>query len=399
MQAGLPLEGVTVVAVEQAVAAPLATRHLVDLGARVLKIERVDGGDFARQYDSAVHGNGAHFVWLNRGKESVALDLRSPAGLRIVEQLVDRADVFLQNLGPGAAERLGLGADHLRSTRPRLITVDVSGFGPDGPYSGKKSYDMLIQAETGLIAMTGSPDRPAKTGVPAADIAASMYAFSGVLAALLRRATTGAGGHVEVNMFDAVVEWMGYPLNTVMATGEAPPRAGLGHPAIVPYDAYPTSDGLQLLIGVQNDRGWVALATRVLHRPELAVDPRYATNAARAARRDEVDALVGELTATVPAAELLDRLDAAGVPAAMLNEVGAVVEHPQLAARDRWREVAVPGGTIRAPLPPITLDGPEPVMGPVPSLGAHTEGVLRELAYSPEQIADLLAEGIVGSGG
>jgi itaconate CoA-transferase len=391
-----PLDGITVVAIEQAVAAPMATRHLADLGARVIKIERVDGGDFARQFDSSVHGNGAHFVWLNRGKESVALDLRSSAGRRIVEQLVDQADVFLQNLGPGAAERLGLGADHLRSTRPRLVTVDVSGYGPDGPYATKKSYDMLIQAEAGLIAVTGSPEQPAKTGVPAADIAAATYAFSGTLAALLRRATTGIGGHVDISMFDAVVEWMGYALNTVMATGVRPPRVGLGHPAIVPYDAYPTADGLQLLIGVQNDRGWVAIATHLLGRPELAVDPRYATNQARAARRAEVDGLVADVTRTLPAHELLDRLDAVGVPAAMLNEVDAVARHPQLAARDRWRPVQVPGGVIQAPLPPINLDGTEAVMGPVPSLGQHTEAVLRELAYSDDQIAGLRDSGIVG---
>ena len=394
---GQPLAGITVIAVEQAVAAPLATRHLADLGARVIKIERAGSGDFARQYDTAVHGNGAHFVWLNRGKESVALDLRSTGGRRVVEQLVDRADVFLQNLGPGAAQRLGLGAAALRATRPRLITVDMSGFGPDGPYAAKKSYDMLIQAESGLIAMTGYPDRPAKTGVPAADIAASMYAFSGILAALLRRATTGAGGHVEVNMLDAVVEWMGYPLHTVQATGVAPPRAGLGHAAIVPYDAYPTADGLQVLIGVQNDRGWAALATQVLRRPELAVDPRYATNSDRAARRGEVDALVADVTAALAAAELIQLLDAAGVPAAMLNEVDAVVDHPQLRARDRWREVQVPGGTIRAALPPITIDGPEPLMGPVPALGEHTQAVLSKLGYPTGEIEALRLAGVLGS--
>jgi crotonobetainyl-CoA:carnitine CoA-transferase CaiB-like acyl-CoA transferase len=391
-----PLDGVTVVAVEQAVAAPLATRHLADLGARVIKLERVASGDFARQYDAAVFGNGAHFVWLNRSKESVAIDLAAPDGREIVRGLLDRADVFLQNLAPGAAQRLGLAGVELRAKRPRLITVDMSGYGPGGPLSAKKAYDMLVQAETGLIAMTGSEAEPAKTGIPAADIAAGMYAFSGVLAALLRRATTGLGGHLEVNMFDAVVEWMGYPLNTVLATGIAPSRAGLGHQAIVPYDAYPTADGVQLLIGVQNDRGWATLASQVLKRPELAHDPRYATNAARTARRAEVDTLVAELTSTLTADDLLRRLDAAGIPAAALNGVAAVADHPQLRARDRWRPVDVPGGTIRAPLPPITLDGEEPRMDPVPALGEHTDRVLAELGYSAEQIGALRAAGAVG---
>jgi itaconate CoA-transferase len=390
------LEGITVVAVEQAVAAPLATRHLADLGARVIKIERVDGGDFARQYDSAVRGTGAHFVWLNRSKESVAVDLTSAAGREIVERLIDRADVFLQNLAPGAAARLGLGAAQLREGRPRLVTVDMSGYGPGGPYSQKKAYDMLVQSEAGLIAMTGTPETPSKTGVAAADIAAGVYAFSGVLAALLRRGRTGEGGHVEVNMFDSIVEWMGYPLYTAMYTGIAPPRAGLGHAAIVPYDAYPTADGSQLLIGVQNDRGWAALVRDVLGRPALATDPRYASNAGRVSHRQEVDGLVAELTRTLPAAELIGRLDAAGIPNAAINGVAEVARHPQLAARDRWRDVGSPGGPIRAVLPPITLDGEEARMDPVPALGEHTDTLLRELAYSEGQIARLRATGAVG---
>jgi crotonobetainyl-CoA:carnitine CoA-transferase CaiB-like acyl-CoA transferase len=394
----LALEAITVVAIEQAVAAPLATRHLADLGARVIKVERVDGGDFARHFDHAVQGQAAHFVWLNRSKESMAVDLSSESGGRIIRRLIDSADVFLQNLGPGAAARLGLGSAELRASRPRLVTVDMSGYGPGGPYAQKKAYDMLVQSEAGLIAMTGTPEFPSKTGVAAADIAAGMYAFSGVLAALLRRTQTGSGGHVDVSMFDAVVEWMGYPLYTAMYTGGAPPRSGLGHAAIVPYDGYPTQEGGRLLIGVQNDRQWRSFVCEVLEKPELVDDPRYASNMARVAHRVEVDEIVATVTRTIPAAELARRLDAAGIPNAALNEVSDVVEHPQLAARDRWREVGTPNGPIRAVLPPITLDGEAPRMDPIPALGEHTDAILREFGYTAADIADLRASGVVGGG-
>ncbi len=391
-----PLEGITVVAIEQAVAAPLATRHLADLGARVIKLERVDGGDFARQWDGAVHGTGAHFTWLNRSKESLALDLASPAGREIVLRLLDRADVFLQNLAPGAIERLKLGSDSLRAARPRLITVDMSGYGVGGPLGDKKAYDMLVQSEGGLISMTGSPQSPAKTGVPAADIGAGMYAFSGTLAALLRRERTGAGGQVEVSMFDAVVEWMGYPMYATMYTGVQPPRAGLGHAGIVPYDGYPTADGTLLLIGIQNDRGWQALARDVLRQPELALDPRFATNVSRVAHRQEVDGIIAAVTRHSSAEELRRLLDAAGIPNAAVNGVQQVIDHPQLAARDRWREVDVPGATVPAVLPPIGLDGDTPRMDPVPALGEHTDPILAELGYAATEIRELRAAGLVG---
>ena len=278
----LPLEGITVVALEQAVAAPFATRQLADQGARVIKVERVDGGDFARAYDSAVRGGlGTHFAWLNRSKESVALDLKRDEGRAILADLVARADVFLQNLAPGAAARLGFGADALRARDPRLIVVDMSGYGTSGPYRDKRAYDMLVQAEAGLISVTGTPETPVKAGSPLADIAAGMYAFSGVLAALVRRGGTGEGASIEVSMFDAVAEWMTQAMYTTLFTGSPPPRTRLSHPVIAPYDAYPTADGADVVIGVQNDRGWAALAAGVLDRPDLVTDPEFATNRAR----------------------------------------------------------------------------------------------------------------------
>ncbi|HVW43128.1 MAG TPA: CoA transferase, partial [Amycolatopsis sp.] len=314
----LPLDGVTVVGLEQAVAAPLATRHLADHGARVIKVERVDGGDFARAYDTTVRGMGSHFVWLNRGKESVALDLKSDEGAGLLRDLIARADVFLQNLAPGAAARLGLDAGTLRAARPELIVVDMSGYGSSGPYRDRRAYDLLVQSETGLVSITGTPEAPAKTGIPTADLAAGMYAYSGVLSALLRRARTGEGAHVEVSMFDALAEWMGHPLYMSAHTGAQPPRTGLSHPIIAPYDAYPTADG-EVLIGIQNDRGWVRLVSEVLGRPELADDPDFATNVARVRNRGRVDAVVAAGTKDLTSAELVRRLDAAGIASAKVN--------------------------------------------------------------------------------
>ncbi len=334
----LPLQGFTIVAIEQAVAAPLATRNLADLGARVIKVERIDGGDFARGYDHVVHGTGAHFVWLNRGKESIAVDLKSAEGCSIVRRLIDRADVFVQNLAPGAADRLGLGADELRSQRPELVTVGISGFGVGGQFEQRKAYDMLIQAEAGLISITGTPDQPAKTGIPTADIASGMYAAQAVLAALLRRLRTGEGATIDVSMLDATVEWMGHALYTQMYTGAPPPRMGLSHTSIAPYDAYPTSDG-QMLIGVQNDTGWRTLVTEVLDAPELADDPRLATNVDRVQNRSLCDTLVGAQTRRWSTAELDARLAAAGIPAAQVKGLDQVVDHPQLRDRNRWRTI------------------------------------------------------------
>ena len=382
--AQLPLEGITVVAVEQAVAGPLATRHLADLGARVIKIERPGEGDFARAYDDTVHGQASHFIWLGRGKESIELDLGSDRGLQVAYVLIDRADVVISNLAPGAMGRLGLGAEELRARRDDLVVVTISGYGDDGPYTHRKAYDMLVQAETGLCSINGTPEAAAKTGVPVSDIATGMYTLSAVQAALFRRERTGAGATIEVSMLEATAEWMGHPMYIRMYADRQVGRMGLSHAAICPYDGFPTRDG-QVLIGVQNDRGWAALVRDVLGRPELVDDDRFATNIARVARRAEVDALVASLTSGFESDELMSRLEEYGVPAARLNDVAGLVEHPQLAARDRWRDVDTPGGPVRGLLPPMTFTDVELPVRPVPALGQHTEAILAELGLAREE--------------
>ncbi|MBA8824080.1 crotonobetainyl-CoA:carnitine CoA-transferase CaiB-like acyl-CoA transferase [Saccharopolyspora lacisalsi] len=388
-----PLEGITVVSLEQAVAAPLATRNLADLGARVVKVERTDGGDFARGYDHAVHGTGAHFVWLNRGKESVAVDLKTAEGRSVVRNLVEHADVFVQNLAPGATERLGLGAADLRSARPELVVANLSGFGAGGPMEQRKAYDMLIQAEAGLISITGTPETPVKTGIPTADIASGMYCSQAVLAALLRHGRTGEGATIDVSMLEATAEWMGYALYTQMHTGTQSPRMGLSHSSIAPYDAFPTRDG-QMLIGVQNDHGWRTLVTDVLGVPELADAPRFATNVERVRHRAECDACVAEQTALWSTEELDEHLARAGVPAAQLKELDQVVQHPQLAARDRWREIGTEHATVEALLPPATFTDVEAHMGDVPALGQHTRALLVESGMDTSSADEALRNGV-----
>jgi crotonobetainyl-CoA:carnitine CoA-transferase CaiB-like acyl-CoA transferase len=370
---GLPLDGIVVVACEQAVAAPFATRQLAELGARVIKVERPDTGDFARDYDTTVQGLSSHFVWLNRSKESMALDLKSDTVT--VLRLLERADVFVQNFAPGAAERLGLGADVLRARFPRLITCSISGYGPDGPYRDAKAYDLLVQAEAGVLAVTGSPDEPAKAGIPVADIAAGMYAFSGILAALYERDRTDRGRHVEISLFDALVEWMGFPLQYTAGSGTAPRRAGTSHAAIAPYGAFAAGDGGEIVLGIQNEREWVAFCAQVLRRPELAVDERFATGAARVANRPalhgEIDSVFAELTT----AEIVERLATARIANARRREVADVLDHPQLLARDRWTEVGSGAGPVRSLRPPL-----EPArLGPIPRLGEHTAAIRRWL--------------------
>jgi itaconate CoA-transferase len=374
----LPLKGITVVALEQAVAGPLASRNLADLGARVIKLERPGEGDFARHYDHEVHGLATHFVWLNRGKESFEVDLKSPDGQRLVRALLARADVFLHNTAPGVVERLGLDGETLRAAHPRLIVLNISGYGSAGPRKDRKAYDMLVQAESGMVAVTGTPETATKTGVPTADIAAGLYAAMSVLSALFRRERTGLGAVIDVSMFDAAVEWMGHPLYMQLYGGRQIPRMGLSHAAIAPYDAYPTADG-QILIGVQNDRGWRTLVAEVFGRPEYADDPRFATNVNRVAHRAECDAVVAECTSSWSTAKLDERLAEVGIPAAQINSTADVLEHPQLVERDRWRTVQTEAGEIRGVLPPMTFRDVELPMGPVPALGEHSAAIRAEL--------------------
>jgi itaconate CoA-transferase len=376
--ASLPLHGITVVSLEQAVAAPFATRQLADLGARVIKVERAGSGDFARDYDRTVQGLASYFVWLNRGKESIELDVKSEHGTRVLAALLGRADVFVQNLAPGAADRLGLSASELRTRHPRLICCSVSGYGPDGPYAHKKAYDLLVQCEAGLLSVTGTAETPAKAGISVADIAAGMYAFTGVLAALYERERTGAGTTVEVAMLDALGEWMSQPYLFSVYGGEPPRRTGARHASISPYGPYAAKDG-QVFLGLQNEREWAVLCAEILGQPRLIDDPRFATNTERVANDHELTPIIEAALQELTAAEVEARLDAAGIANARLRTPAEFAAHPQLAARNRWRDVTTPTGTVRALLPPVTVDGQEPAMGSVPALGQHTAAILAEL--------------------
>lgn len=378
----LPLHGITVVACEQAVAAPFATRQLAELGARVIKVERPGAGDFARDYDDAVRGLSSHFVWLNRSKESLALDLK--ADTDVVLRLLARADVFVHNFAPGAIERLGLGAATLRERFPRLITCAISGYGSSGPYRDAKAYDLLIQSEAGLVSVTGTPDEPAKSGIPAADIGAGMYAFSAVLAALYDRERTGHGTDLEISLFDALVEWMGFPLYYTGYGGTPPQRAGTSHAAIAPYGTFAAGDGTEVVLAIQNEREWAAFCADVLGDAGLAADGRFDTGARRLANRPALHAAIDAVFATLTGEELTARLAAARIAHARRREVAEVLEHPQLAARGRWTTVGSPAGPLRALLPPIVLPGRPPRMDPVPAVGEHTEAIMRWLDEEPE---------------
>ena len=380
---GPPLAGLTVVTLEQAVAAPFATRQLADLGARVIKVERPGTGDFARGFDTTVHGQASYFIWLNRGKESIELDLKSADGRRVLAALAARADVLVQNLAPGAAERLGLGAARLRKRHPRLIACSISGYGTDGPYRHKKAYDLLVQCETGLVSVTGTPDQPAKVAISVADIAAGMYAYSGVLTALYQRERTGEGTSIEVAMLDALGEWMSQPVYYTVYGGQPPRRTGARHASIAPYGPYSVAGGAQLFLGLQNDREWAVLCERVLHRPDLITDGRFRTNPDRVAHDADLTVILEDAFRAIPADRLADELDAVGIACARLRSPAEFAAHPQLAARDRWREVGTPGGPVRALLPPVSMAGREPAMGPVPALGEHTAAIRAELGFPP----------------
>jgi len=392
---GLPLEGYLVVTLEQAVSAPLATRHLADLGARVIKIERPGSGDFARQYDDYVKGMATYFVWLNRNKESVTLDTKDPRGRDALERLLARADVFVQNLAPGAAARQGLDAHALVERFPRLVAVDMSGFGAGGPASAKRAYDLVVQAETGAVSITGTPDAPAKPGVAVADIAAGMYAYSTALAALLERARGGEGAAISVSMFDAMADWMSYSLYFTAYTGRDHVPYGVGHHAIVPYGAFPTADGQSIVLGTQNDDEWARLATQVLGRPEIAGDPNYLGLTNRSARREEIHGIVRDAMATLTFDEASAALDAAGIANGRLNTPRDLLHHPQLAERDRWREIDSPVGPVQALLPVPVVEGWDYPMAAVPDLGEHSRAVLAELGFDAPTIDELARDGVI----
>jgi itaconate CoA-transferase len=391
----LPLEGITIISIEQAVAAPFATRQLADLGARVIKIERPDVGDFARGYDETVKGMASHFVWLNRSKESLTLDLKYPLARRIVQQLLEDADVFIQNLAPGAAELLGLDPEALVQRYPHLIVCGISGYGLSGPYRDKKAYDLLVQCETGLVSVTGTTETPSKVGISIADTAAGMYAFTGILTALYQRERTGRGTVLEISMFEALGEWMGYAAYYTAYGGTPPPRTGASHATIAPYGPFHTGDGKQVYLGLQNEREWAHFCTRVLEQPEMAVDPRFDSNARRVANREDLHAMIDAVFSQLTSEQVIARLDCAQIANARMNSMQEFWDHPQLEARKRWREVNSPVGPLKAMLPPVTMRDVEPRMDPIPALGGQTEQILRSLGYEDGQINQLRAECVI----
>ena len=392
-----PLDGITVISLEHAIAAPFCTRQLADLGARVVKVERPGSGDFARGYDQRVDGLASHFVWTNRSKESLTLDLKQAAADAVLHGLLAKADVLVQNLAPGAAARMGLSFEALHARYPRLIVCDISGYGEGGPYEKKKAYDLLIQSEGGFLSVTGGPgeEERAKAGCSIADIAAGMYAYTGVLSALMLRDKTGVGSRIDVSMLESLVEWMGYPLYYAYNGAPPPARAGAAHSTIYPYGPFPTGEGGTVMLGLQNEREWALFCEKVLLDPALAADPRFSSNFERSRHRDQLRQIIVDSFATLSVEQVLERLDTAQIANARVNDMAGVWAHPQLAARDRWRQVDSPSGKLPALLPPASNAAFAPRMDAVPDLGQHTAGILDELGYSAEQQTLMAAAGVI----
>ena len=390
-----PLEGITVITLEHAIAAPFCTRQLADLGARVIKIERPGTGDFARAYDERVNGLSSHFVWTNRSKESLTLDVKHPEARKVLDKLLQEADVLVQNLAPGAAARLGLSFEALHEAHPGLIVCDISGYGDDGPYRDKKAYDLLIQSESGFLSVTGTAEEPAKAGCSIADISAGMYAYSSILAALLQRGKTGKGSRIDVSMLESMVEWMGFPMYYAYEGAQPPQRAGAAHATIYPYGPFQAGDGASVMLGLQNEREWAAFCKVVLKKPDLATDERFSSNSRRVANRSELQALILGEFAALTAPQVVERLEEAQIANARVNTMHDVWEHPQLKARGLWTDVPTPNGNMPALLPPGRSNAYEPRMDAVPALGQHTEAILMELGWSAEEVESLKREGAV----
>ena len=390
-----PLDGITVVALEHVIAAPFATRQLADLGARVIKIERPGAGDFARNYDQRAKGMSSHFTWVNRSKESLTLDLKHKSALEILRKLLETADVFVQNLAPGAAARMGLTPETLQATNPKLIYCNLSGYGEDGPYRDKKAYDLLIQSEAGLLSITGTPENPSKVGISIADIAAGMYTYTNILAALLQRQKTGKGSVIDISMLEALGEWMGYPMYYSMDGAAPPPRTGASHATIFPYGPYLAGDGKTIMLGLQNEREWALFCEKVLLQPELASDPRFDKNFKRNENRVELNAIILKIFSEMTSEQVLAKLDEAQIANASLNDMHQFWDHPQLRARERWHSVESPNGPIPALLPPGINTAYEYRMDKVPSVGEHTERILKELGYSEESIQQIKHAGAI----
>jgi len=390
-----PLEGVTVVALEHVIAAPFCTRQLADLGARIIKIERPEVGDPARIYDERVRGMSSHFVWTNRSKESITLDLKQEPAREIVSKLLEKADVLVQNLAPGAAARMGFSYEQLKDRYPRLIVCDISGYGADGPYRDKKAYDLLIQSESGLLSVTGTPETPSKAGCSIVDIASGMYAYTNILAALIQRGRTGQGCCIDISMLESMAEWMSFPLYYTYDGAEPPVRAGASHATIYPYGPFPTGDGKVVMLGLQNEREWAVFCDKVLAQPSLKTDSRFASSSMRSKGRKELYGIIVEAFAKVTAEQIVRRLDEAQIGNARMNDMRDLWEHAQLRARERWVDVDTPVGKVKALLPPGVPASFEPRMDPIPAIGEHTDAILIDLGYKQEAIAKLRSAGVV----